>query len=54
MTKPVSVIIPHSLGKDEARRRLQEGFVRIRQQLSGGLLGMVSFQDRGGRRTPAF
>jgi Putative polyhydroxyalkanoic acid system protein (PHA_gran_rgn) len=46
MTKPVSVSIPHSLGKDEARRRLQEGFVRIRQQLSGGLVEMVSFNDR--------
>lgn len=46
MTKPVSVTITHSLGKDEARRRLQEGFARVRQQLSGGLVGMVSFHER--------
>ena len=46
MTKPVSVTITHTLGKDEARRRLQEGFAKIRQQLSGGLVGMISFHDR--------
>ncbi|HEY4309655.1 MAG TPA: polyhydroxyalkanoic acid system family protein [Pirellulales bacterium] len=46
MTKQVSATIPHSLGKEEARRRLQEGFARIRQQLSGGLAGMLAFHDR--------
>jgi hypothetical protein len=46
MAKPVTVNIPHSLGKDEARRRIDEGFGRMRQQMTGGLGAMVSFQER--------
>lgn len=43
MAKPVIVNIPHDLGRDEARRRLESGFGRIRDQI--GALG-VSFQER--------
>lgn len=53
MARPVSVNIPHSLGKEEARRRIEEGFGRMRQQVTGGVGGiaggfaaMMSFQDR--------
>jgi len=46
MSRPVSVTIPHNLGKDEARRRIEEGFGRMRQQLTGGMGAMLSFQDR--------
>ena len=46
MARPVSVTIPHSLGKDEARRRIEEGFGRMRQQMTGGMGAMLSFQDR--------
>ena len=49
MARPVSVSIPHSLGKDEARRRIEEGFGKMRQQMASGLgpMGsMLSFQDR--------
>lgn len=49
MARPVSVTIPHSLGKDEARRRIEEGFGKMRQQMASGLgpMGsMLSFQDR--------
>jgi hypothetical protein len=46
MARPVSVSIPHSLGKDEARRRLEEGFGRMRQQLTGGIPMMFSVQER--------
>jgi putative polyhydroxyalkanoate system protein len=46
MPKPITVNIPHSLGKDEARRRIQEGFGRMRQQMASGLGGMAAFQDR--------
>ncbi|MYZ48892.1 polyhydroxyalkanoic acid system family protein [Propylenella binzhouense] len=35
MTKPVVVNIPHNLGRAEAHRRLETGFVRIREQISG-------------------
>ena len=46
MARPVTVNIPHALGKDEARRRIEEGFGRMRQQMTGGLGAMVSFQER--------
>ena len=34
MSKPIVVSIPHQLGKDEARRRLEGGFTRLQQQFS--------------------
>jgi hypothetical protein len=46
MGRPVSVSIPHSLGKDEARRRIEQGFGRMRQQMSGGMAAMLAFQER--------
>ncbi len=36
MAKPLVINLPHELGKAEARRRIQEGFGRIEQQLAGG------------------
>lgn len=35
MAKPVVVNLPHSLGRAEAHRRLESGFVRIREQIAG-------------------
>jgi hypothetical protein len=46
VARPISVNIPHHLGKEEARRRIDEGFGRMRQQMTGGLTAMVSFQER--------
>jgi len=46
MGKPVTVNIPHSLGKEEARRRVEEGFGRMRQQMTGGFGAVVTFQER--------
>jgi hypothetical protein len=46
MARPIEVNIPHSLGKEEARRRMEAGFGRLRSQMTGGLAGMISFQDR--------
>jgi hypothetical protein len=37
---------PHNLGKAEARRRIEEGFVTLQQSMTGGLMGMLSFQKR--------
>jgi hypothetical protein len=42
----VTVNIPHSLGKDEARRRIEEGFGRMRQQMVGGLGAMLAIHER--------
>lgn len=38
MPKPVSVTIAHNLGKEEARRRVVEGFGKLQGQLSGGMM----------------
>jgi hypothetical protein len=45
MAKPITVNIPHSLGQEEAKRRLEQGFATIQQQMTGGMLGLVSFQQ---------
>src|SRR6476659_5236056 len=42
MSRPVSVTIPHSLGKDEARRRIETGFGQMRQQMLGGAAGFMA------------
>ena len=50
MARPVTVTIPHTLGKAEARRRIEEGFGKLRQQMLGGVAGMlgrmITIQDR--------
>ncbi len=38
MPRPVTVTISHDLGKEEARRRLTEGFDKLRGAMSGGFL----------------
>jgi len=37
MTKPLTVTIPHALGAAEARRRLDDGFSQLTQQMPGGM-----------------
>ena len=46
MARPVTASIPHTLGKEEARRRIEVGFATIERQMSAGLIKMVSFQNR--------
>jgi putative polyhydroxyalkanoate system protein len=50
MARPVSVTIPHSLGKAEARKRIETGFGQMRQNMLGGAAGMlakmITIQDR--------
>lgn len=47
MSRPVTVSIPHKLGKAEARRRIEDGFSNMRAQMSGGVTGlMLSFYER--------
>ena len=36
MTPPVTVSLPHQLGRAEARRRIENGFGKIAQVLPGG------------------
>jgi hypothetical protein len=46
VARPVTVNIPHQLGKAEARRRIEEGFGRMRQQMMGGVGAMLTFTER--------
>jgi hypothetical protein len=50
MSRPVTVSIPHALGKDEARQRIEKGFGQMRQQMAGGVGGMLGsmfkFEER--------
>ncbi|MFZ5618444.1 MAG: polyhydroxyalkanoic acid system family protein [Pseudomonadota bacterium] len=43
MARPITVTLSHDLGAAEARRRLCEGFGRIRSSLSGGM--MFAFEE---------
>lgn len=40
MSKPVVVNIPHKLGRAEARRRLEGGFGKIREQILGNAMAV--------------
>jgi hypothetical protein len=46
VSRPISVNVPHKLGRDEARRRIEQGFGQIQQQLTGGMAGMLACQQR--------
>ena len=46
MSRPVSIHIPHALGKEEARRRIAEGFSTLEQQMTPRLLGLTTLQQR--------
>jgi len=48
MSKPVTVNIPHHLGRAEARRRIEQGLGQLTQQLGGGA-GMVDHSWAGDR-----
>jgi Putative polyhydroxyalkanoic acid system protein (PHA_gran_rgn) len=36
MAAPITLSIPHTLGRDEARRRIDSGFANVMQQMPGG------------------
>jgi len=40
---PITITIPHNLGKAEARRRLESGFGNVRQQFAAG--GAMQMQE---------
>lgn len=43
MARPITVTLSHDLGQEEARRRLREGFGKIKSSLSGGM--MFAFEE---------
>jgi len=38
MSRKITVTLTHDLGKDEAQRRIAEGFEKLRAGLSGGMM----------------
>jgi len=49
MSKPLTVIIPHTLGAAEARRRLEEGLAGLGKDLPGGGLANIHQSWTGDR-----
>lgn len=43
MARPVTITLSHELGKEEARRRIEEGFAKIKSAMTGGM--MFKFQE---------
>lgn len=41
MGRPVTASVPHQLGKDEARRRIADGFANLQRQMTGGMFGVL-------------
>jgi hypothetical protein len=48
MSKPISVTIPHQLGRAEARKRIDEGFADMSRHL-GGAAGALDKRWNGDR-----
>jgi hypothetical protein len=46
VSRPVTVSVPHKLGRGEARRRVEEGFGQLVRQMTGGMGGMVACHER--------
>jgi putative polyhydroxyalkanoate system protein len=44
MNKPLTVEIPHALGREEAHRRIEAGFEKLEHQFSGG--GLARMEKR--------
>lgn len=43
MARPVTVTLSHELGKEEARRRVEEGFGKLKGAMTGGMV--FKFQE---------
>ena len=49
MSKPLTVEIPHDLGREEARRRVEAGFERLEHQFGAGGLARLEKRWAGDR-----
>ncbi|GGD16511.1 polyhydroxyalkanoic acid system family protein [Aquisalinus flavus] len=38
MARPVTITLSHDLGKEEARRRIEEGFAKLKGAMTGGMI----------------
>ena len=38
MARPVTITLSHDLGKEEARRRIEEGFAKLKGAMTGGMM----------------
>lgn len=46
MAKPITISLPHQLGKAEARRRIEQGFGGLAQSMTGGVGALLRHQER--------
>jgi hypothetical protein len=46
MGRPISVTIPHKLGKQEARRRIQDEFGSVQRNMTAGWGALISVEER--------
>jgi hypothetical protein len=51
MSKPITIDIPHQLGAAEAKRRIDQGFSTLLEQVGGAGLARVSRSWEGDRMT---
>lgn len=49
MSRPISIRIPHALDRVEARKRIDEGFGSLEQQMGAGSLARVERRWEGDR-----
>lgn len=54
MSSPITVDIPHQLGGAEARRRIDQGFARLAEQMTGQALAQVDRKWDGDRMAFSF
>ena len=48
MSRPITVTLPHQLGKEEAKRRISHGFGQFEEHLIAGLSGQPAGGGRSG------
>ncbi|HEY5412940.1 MAG TPA: polyhydroxyalkanoic acid system family protein [Caulobacteraceae bacterium] len=49
MSKPLTIEIPHALGREEAKRRIDAGFGKLEHQFGGGGFGKLEKSWSGDR-----
>ncbi|WP_428308499.1 polyhydroxyalkanoic acid system family protein [Lacipirellula sp.] len=46
MSKPITISLPHQLGREEARRRIEQGFAGLAQGMTGGIGALLTHRER--------
>jgi hypothetical protein len=46
MSTPITINLPHQLGRAEARRRIEQGFAGLAQGMTGGIGALLTHRER--------